>query len=352
MRLSVRMQARSITLRNSRTLPVHAACCSMRSACGGDALDRTVHLGRELADERRREIRDVLAPVSQRRDVKLDRAEAEVEIAAELSRAPTRSAGRGWSQRRRTRRRLRASSEPTRWTSPYSTARSIFACSVSGSSPISSRKIVPESRVLEQADLGVRRAGERSAHVAEELALEQRFDDRGAVHRDETSILARPKTMERFRDQFLAGAGFSGDEHRARVRREAADRVEELLHAGAAPDEAVELELASDVGVDTQQCLAALEALAHRDQQLAQAIDVERLRDVVERTRLDGFDGGVDRSRVGHQDDLRLRIGRLDLAQDAQAVDARQPHVHDRAVRADDRQWLSARHDRPTPGRR
>ena len=191
--------------------------------------------------------------------------------------------------------------------------------------------------MLEQADLGVGRAGERAAHVAEQLALEQRLDDGGTVHRDQAPILARAEAMQRLGDQFLAGAGFAGDQHRARVRREPAHRVEQLLHAGAATDEAVELELARDVRVDAQQRLAALEALAHRDQQLAQPIEIERLRDVVERTGFDRFDGGVDRSRVGHQDHLRLRIGRLDLAQHAQAVDARQLHVHDRAVRADDR---------------
>ena len=134
--------------------------------------------------------------------------------------------------------------------------------------------------------------------MAEELALEQRFDDGGTIDGDELLLASRPETMERLRDEFLAGAGFSSDEHRPRIRREATHRVEELLHARASADQSVEFELAGDVGVDAEQCFASLDALAHRDQQLAQSIDVERLRDVVERARLDRFDGRIHRRGV------------------------------------------------------
>ena len=44
---------------------------------------------------------------------------------------------------------------------------------------------------LEQARLVVGGAGERAAHVAEQLALEQRLDDRRAVDRHEPAIAAR-----------------------------------------------------------------------------------------------------------------------------------------------------------------
>ena len=60
--------------------------------------------------------------------------------------------------------------------------RSSFACSSSGRSPTSSRKSVPPSASSKRPTCCADRAGERALLVAEELALEQRRRDRGAVH--------------------------------------------------------------------------------------------------------------------------------------------------------------------------
>jgi hypothetical protein len=76
-------------------------------------------------------------------------------------------------------------------------------------------------RVLEEADLGVGRAGKRPTHVTEELAFEKRFHHGGTIYRDEFLFASRPKTMEGLRDQFFAGAGFSSHQDRPRIRRKA-----------------------------------------------------------------------------------------------------------------------------------
>src|SRR6185295_3274280 len=60
---------------------------------------------------------------------------------------------------------------------------------------------------LEQPRLVVGRAGERAAHVPEQLALEQRFDDGGAVDGDEALAAARAQLVNRVRDALLPGAG-------------------------------------------------------------------------------------------------------------------------------------------------
>jgi len=39
-------------------------------------------------------------------------------------------------------------------------------------------------------------------------------------------VAARPEPVQRARDQFLAGAGFPGDEGRAHVRRQPANQAE------------------------------------------------------------------------------------------------------------------------------
>jgi hypothetical protein len=52
-------------------------------------------------------------------------------------------------------------------------------------------------RDLEQALLVLVRARERAAHVAEQLALEQRVGQRGAVLRHEALALARPRSVAR-----------------------------------------------------------------------------------------------------------------------------------------------------------
>ena len=92
---------------------------------------------------------------------------------------------------------------------------------------------------FEEAGLVAIRSGERAAHVAEELALEERLDDGGAVE-DDVLAFDAAAGMQRARDQVLAGPGGSLDERGAVVRRDAADARKHLGHARAGADEAFE----------------------------------------------------------------------------------------------------------------
>ena len=74
------------------------------------------------------------------------------------------------------------------------------------------------------------RAGEGSLLVTEQLGLEQLARDRAAVDGDERPVAARRLVMHGARDDFLAGAGLAGDEHRGLVRGHLLD------HAAHAPD--------------------------------------------------------------------------------------------------------------------
>ena len=137
-----------------------------------------------------------LAPLAQRRHRDRKHVEAVVEIAAEPAlRAPPRR-GRGWSRRSPARRRRPSRGLPSRSTCPSCRTRSSFGCSSSGSSPISSRKIVPRCASSKRPIWVRMRAGERAALAAEQLALDQRRRQRGAVDDDERPVAPRAAAGE------------------------------------------------------------------------------------------------------------------------------------------------------------
>src|SRR5205085_3113460 len=68
-------------------------------------------------------------------------------------------------------------------------------------------------RLLEEAAALALRAGERALLVTEELALDELARDRRAVHLHERLLLARAEPVDRPRDELLAGAALSRDEH-------------------------------------------------------------------------------------------------------------------------------------------
>ena len=123
---------------------------------------------------------------------------------------------------------------------------------------------MPPSARLEQPRLVVGGAGERAAHVAEQLALEQRLDHRRAVDGDEAAVAARAGAMQRAGDQLLAGAGLAGDQRRPHVRRQAADQREQVLHQRAAADHAAELQPLGEVALHRQHAAPALDLVAAR----------------------------------------------------------------------------------------
>ena len=79
--------------------------------------------------------------------------------------------------------------------------------------------LVEEERALrrraEQADLVADGAGERTLHVAEQLALEQALGQRAAVDREERPVGARREIVDVPRDDFLAGSRLALDQHGA-----------------------------------------------------------------------------------------------------------------------------------------
>ena len=127
---------------------------------------------------------------------------------------------------------------PTGRTSPSWSTRSSLTCRAGDVSPISSRNTVPPVACSNIPFVSATGAGERAAHVAEELRLEQRLGDRAAVDRHERPRRAPAVRVDRPRDELLAGAALADDEHGRRRRRRVRDLLVDRQHAGRAADEA------------------------------------------------------------------------------------------------------------------
>src|SRR6185312_10976150 len=83
---------------------------------------------------------------------------------------------------------------------------------------------------LEQAALGLERAGEGAALVAEELALEQALAQRRAVQPEERSPRARRSAVDALGEHLLADAGLAEQQHVDVARRHARDQRLEPRH--------------------------------------------------------------------------------------------------------------------------
>src|SRR5262249_5561119 len=85
-------------------------------------------------------------------------------------------------------------------------------------------------RELELAGLADERAGERTALVSEELALEQLARQRCAVDGDERSAPPRPVLVEIAGEELLAGAALALDENGRAARRDARRDLQDAEH--------------------------------------------------------------------------------------------------------------------------
>ncbi len=92
-------------------------------------------------------------------------------------------------------------------------------------------------RHLELALLVAVGAGEAPLHVSEELRLEQRFRQAGAVHCDERALRPRAALVNGVRDELFADAALTGDEHLRIGSRNAIDLLRKLLDDGTGPDQ-------------------------------------------------------------------------------------------------------------------
>ena len=93
----------------------------------------------------------------------------------------------------------------------------------------------PAVGLLEKASALGGRSSERPPYMAEQLAFEQRFGNRSAVHDDEVLLSAMALRVKSTRDQALAGSRFAQQEHGHRRIGGTPSEVEQRPHGVESP---------------------------------------------------------------------------------------------------------------------
>ncbi len=162
-------------------------------------------------------------------------------------------------------------------------------------------------RQLEDAGPAIVCAGEGALFVTEDLALEQRLGNRGAVDGHERERRARAQLVDGLRDELLARARLAPDEHRRRRRRRLLDHAIERSNAGAVADDAAEAALLAELTaeqLDLAQRLLPLDRLVQQD---AQPLRIHGLAQIVVGAVLDRFDRALDGALRRQQDERDVR---------------------------------------------
>ena len=93
-------------------------------------------------------------------------------------------------------------------------------------------------------------AGEGAFFVAEEFVFDQRFGKVRAGESDERASVAAAHLMDGARHQFLAGAGFAGDQDVYVARRDFLRQREKFLHRGGRAEQFVKPAGAARIGAE------------------------------------------------------------------------------------------------------
>ena len=124
-------------------------------------------------------------------------------------------------------------------------------------------------RRLGATDTALRRPGEGTLLVAEQLALHERFRKRRAVERDERLVPASRQPLDCPRHQLLARAARAADEHGRLARRDLADLLVDGPHLAAVPDQVARI---------VRQHVAQPTVLLHQRLTLRQILAADRRR--------------------------------------------------------------------------
>ena len=130
--------------------------------------------------------------------------------------------------------------DPSLSNSPLWRTRRSLAWTSRGSSAISSRKSVPLSAISNRPDRALQRAGEGPALVAEQLALDERRRQRGAVDGDDRPVAPAAAVVEGPRDEVLARPRLAEEEDGRVGRGHLLDLAQHAAESGAAADDRLE----------------------------------------------------------------------------------------------------------------
>ena len=167
-----------------------------------------------------------------------------------------------------------------------------------------------------------------------------------AIDRDERLAVKQTLFMHRSGDQFLAATGFAADENRAVGRSDLGHQFADNLHGVRCPHQLGQLRSRGAFHpFEVRSFLFHPSTLSDPSEQLLQFREAARLAQVIDDTKAQGSDGGLERSLAGEHN--RLRAGRqchrpLD---DLDTIHARHVQIDDEAVEL----LLFERSDRRVP---
>ena len=162
--------------------------------------------------------------------------------------------------------------------------------------------------------------------MAEQLAFEELFGDGGAVDGYEGGFGPRAAVVDGLGHDFLAGAGFAGDEHVGAARRDFPDVAQQGEVGRALPDELPGrggLELFAQIPVVPPERVIPQRA----GDGGFEGVELERLHRVVERPFLDDLHSLLERGVGGHDHHGQIRVGGLDLFHQLAPAQPRKPEI-------------------------
>jgi hypothetical protein len=182
---------------------------------------------------------------------------------------------------------------------------------------------------LEAAGPSIDRAGEGAFFVPEDLALEQRFGNGGAVDRDKWRRRTGTELMDRLRDELLARTRFAPNQHRRRGRRRLLDDLIHLAHLRAAANHAPEAAMFAQLfaqGFDFAERILPLDDLVEQN---LEPLRLDRLGQVVVGAFLDRLDRGFDAALRCEDDDRVVAAVVFERAQEIETAHPRHHQVAD-----------------------
>ena len=187
---------------------------------------------------------------------------------------------------------------------------------------------------FEFSRLGGDCASKSAFFMPEQLALHQAFGNGAAVNADKRLVVAQAVFMDRLGDDFLAATAFAGNQHRRIALRHTANRLEQVLHHGAATDNQI-VRRCHAVLAGQKPFFLLLADSQRPFQHGSHFRHIGRLYQIVEHAFFHCLHGDADIAKSGQQDNLDLRHLLVNDFESLHAFHHRHAQIHQYHSRID-----------------
>src|SRR4029079_18248966 len=189
------------------------------------------------------------------------------------------------------------------------------------------KKQGPAGPPLDETELVANCTGDCTAHMPEQFALNRAFGKGGAVHHLKRSAPLSAQVVDRPRNEFLAGTGFSNDQRR---RLDPSRGRNEGRHIPESRTDAHQFFELNTFGLLRRLVPKENFRDPHRAMDTRRQIELfERLGDIIEATTPHGLDRRIDRVNPTDDDHRNPTVPGLNPSKQLDAAHPRQPNVCD-----------------------